>query len=69
MSLYSGKIKFHQMKDFSSNERFGKNDETAIKIIPELKESITVISAIIQEATNKKKNIIVTATVTIEFAY
>ena len=67
LSLYSSKLNFHQMKDFSSNERFGKNDETASKRIPELKESMTAISAIIQDATIKKKNLIVTATVNIEF--
>jgi len=68
MSLYSSKLSFHQMKDFSSTERFGKNDETASKRIPELKKNMTVISAIIQEATDKKENLIVTATVDIEFA-
>ena len=46
------------MKDFSSNERPGIYDETAGKRIPEMKESLTVISAIIQEATNKKKMLI-----------
>jgi len=68
MSLYSSKLNFHQMKDFSSTERFGKNDETAIKRIPELKESMTVIAAIIQEATDTKNNLLVTASVNIEFA-
>jgi hypothetical protein len=68
MSLYSSKLNFHQMKNFGSNERFGKNDETATKRIPELKESMTVISAIIQEAANTKKNLLVTASVNIEFA-
>ncbi|MBC7509289.1 MAG: hypothetical protein H7320_11165 [Ferruginibacter sp.] len=43
------------MKNFSSTERFGKNDETADKRIQELKKSMIVISAIIQEATDKKK--------------
>ena len=68
MSLYSSKLNFHQMKNFSSIERFGKKDETSTKRIPELKESLRVISAIIQEAASKKKKLILTATVNIEFA-
>jgi len=68
ISLYSSKLNFHQMKDFSSTERFGKKDELATKRIPELKESMAVISAIVEEATNKKKKLIVTAAVNIEFA-
>ena len=68
MSLYSSKLSFHQMKDFSSIERFGKKDETAIKRIPDLKESMAVIAAIIQEADKKEKKLILSATVNIEFA-
>lgn len=29
--LYTSKIQFHQMKNFSSIERFGKEDEVSIK--------------------------------------
>jgi hypothetical protein len=68
MSLFLSKRNFHQMKDFSPTERFGKKDETATKRIPELKENMAVISAIIQGATTKKKKLILTATVNIEFA-
>ncbi len=67
INLYTSKINFHLMKNFSSTERFGKMDETASKRIPQLKESMTIISAIIQEATDKKKKLKVTATVNIEF--
>jgi predicted transcriptional regulator len=42
-NVFSSKIQFHQMKNFSSQERFGKDDITALKRIPELKESIDKI--------------------------
>ena len=67
-NLYTSKLNFHLMKNFSSTERFGKSDETSNKKIPELKKSMAIISAIIEEATNKKKKLIVNATVNIEFA-
>lgn len=67
-NLYTSKLNFHLMKNFSSTERFGKSDETSNKKIPELKKSMAIISAIIEEATSKKKKLIVNATVNIEFA-
>lgn len=67
MSLYSSKLNFHQMRDFSSTERFGKKDEIASKRIPEIRESIAVISAIIQEAVNNNKKLSIKAAVNIEF--
>ena len=66
-NLYTSKLNFHLMKNFSSTERFGKSDETSNKKIPELKKSMAIISAIIEEATSKKKKLIVNATVNIEF--
>ena len=40
MNIYSTKIQFHELKNFSSKERFGKPDEMALKRIPQLKISI-----------------------------
>ena len=67
-NLYTSKLNFHLMKNFSSTERFGKSDETSNKKIPELKKSMAIISTIIEKATSKKKKLIVNATVNIEFA-
>ena len=66
MNLYTSKINFHLMKNFSSMERFGKNDETADKRIPELKSSMKAIAAIIEEASDQQKKLLVTATVNID---
>lgn len=49
-SIFSSKIQFHQMKNFSSQERFGEDDKTALKRIPELKNSIEKIFKIIESA-------------------
>ncbi|WP_394771882.1 hypothetical protein [Mucilaginibacter sp.] len=65
-NLYSSKINFHTMKNFSANERFGKNDEVAARKIPKLKESLAIISSIIQKADEKNKTLVITAIINVE---
>ena len=48
MNLFSSKINFHSLKNFSSMERFGKEDSQAVKRIPELEESKRIIAAMIK---------------------
>jgi hypothetical protein len=50
MNVFLSKIHFHQNKNLSSEERFGKEDLTALKRIPELKSSMEMISQLIEEA-------------------
>jgi len=38
-TLFSDKIKFHQQKNFSEEERFGRIDQDSVKRIEELKTS------------------------------
>ncbi|WP_281239666.1 MULTISPECIES: hypothetical protein [Flavobacterium] len=68
MDLFINKINFHQKKNFSSQERYGKEDEIAIRRIPELKESVEAISRIITEGTTQNQNIVITSTVHIRFS-
>ena len=65
-NLYKSKINFHLMKNFSALERFGKNDKMAGRKIRKLKESLTIISTIIQKASERNKSLIITATVNID---
>jgi len=57
MDVFSSKIQFNQMKNFSSEERFGKEDITAVKRIPELKKSMDIISKLIEEAKQNNETI------------
>lgn len=50
MNVFLEKIQFHKNKNFSSEERFGKEDITAVKRILELKRSMDSISKLIEEA-------------------
>ena len=43
LNVFSSKLQFHQMKNFSNYERFGTKDENGHRRIDELKESITLI--------------------------
>ncbi|MBW4361736.1 hypothetical protein [Flavobacterium taihuense] len=68
MNLFINKINFHEKKNFSSHERYGKEDKTATRRIPELKESVETISQIITEATAQNQKIVITSTVNIHFS-
>jgi len=50
MNVFSGKIQFHQMKNLSSLEFYGKDDDAALNRIAELKQSISEILKYIEEA-------------------
>ncbi|MEI7676494.1 MAG: hypothetical protein WCJ03_06925 [Bacteroidales bacterium] len=49
-NVFSSKIKFHALQNFSSQERFGKDDLVAVKRIPELKAELDEIKRLIDEA-------------------
>ena len=58
-SMFNSKINFHNIQNWSSQERYGKDDETAQKKIPLLKNEIEKLEEIILEAkTNNKKLVI-----------
>lgn len=65
MNLYSTNINFHKLKNFISQERFGENDATAQKRIPELKEGMEQVLQIVSEARAKNKSLIVTSEICI----
>lgn len=55
-NVFSTKIHFHQMKNFSSLERYSKEDEIAITRLPELKRELKRSLAFLEnsEISNKK---------------
>lgn len=54
MNIFSTKIHFHEMKNFSSQEQFGEHDEIAQKRIPALRNEMKKLEEILSEAKNKK---------------
>ncbi len=65
MSVFLAKINFHEKKIFSSQVRFGKDDELAINRIPKLKKEIEKMLQIISEAKLKNKRLVITSAINI----
>lgn len=65
MNIFLTKINFHEMKDFSSQERFGKQDEIAMKRIPALKTEIQKLKKILLEAKAQNKKLAVSSEINI----
>lgn len=64
-SVLSTKINFHRLKNFSSQERLGKDDEVAQNRIFEIKKEMKKLEKILCEAHEKNKKLIVSADINI----
>jgi cell fate (sporulation/competence/biofilm development) regulator YlbF (YheA/YmcA/DUF963 family) len=67
-NVFSTKINFHEVKNFSSIERFGHNDETAQKRIPALKREVEKLTKILAEAKANNKRIEIRSEIQISFS-
>lgn len=67
-SVFASKILFHKIKNLSSLERFGKEDETAINRIHHLKKSMENLFLILDEAEKKGCKLEVSSKISIQFA-
>lgn len=65
MSMFSSKINFHNMQNWSSQERFGKEDEIAKKRIPALKNEMKKLEELLSEAKNKNKILMINSEINI----
>ena len=65
MSMFSSKINFHNIKNWSSQERFGEDDENAQKKIPALRNEIKKLEEILLEAKAKNKKVMVNSEIKI----
>lgn len=66
--LFQDKIKFHELKNFSSMERTGKADEHSLKRIEQLKENCQRIAELIQAHKNDPENFIIESTVNVTYS-
>jgi len=65
MNIISSKINFHNIKNLSSQERFGKDDAIAQKRIPALRNEIKKLEGILLEAKAKNKQLLVSSAINI----
>jgi hypothetical protein len=68
LNIFSTKINFHEMKNFSSQERFGKKNEISQKRIPKLKKSVEKMHKIIEKAIAKNRKLIITSEICIRLS-
>lgn len=61
INIYSTKINFHEMINFSSLERFGNANNASLKRIPILKENIEKIIELTEEMNDKNQNFIISS--------
>ena len=64
-SMFVSKINFHNIQNWSSQERYGKDDETAQMKIPLLKNEIEKLEEIILEAKANNKKLIINSEINI----
>ncbi len=65
MNIFLTKINFHEKKNFSSQIRYGIDDETSKKRIPELKMQIEKLLEIVKEAKSKNQKMMITSEINI----
>ena len=65
MNMFSSKINFHTVKNWSSQERYGQDDEIAQKKIPALRDEIKKLELILAEAKVKSKKIVLSSEINI----
>lgn len=64
-NMFSSKINFHNIKNWSSQERFQKDDEIAQKRIPALKIEMAKLQTILSEAKANNKRLVVNSEINI----
>lgn len=64
-NVFSSKIQFHELKNFSSLERLGKADKHSQKRIPELKKALLQIEKTVEKARKKNKRVKIESEITI----
>ena len=65
IDLFSRKTNFHEIKNFSANERFGKDDPVHVKRIAALTRSMEQLTALFREIEGSNKKLIVRSVVSI----
>lgn len=67
LSIFKSKIRFHRMKNFSTQERFGKDDENAISRMLELQETLASIFKVIETAEKENQVLEIRAEIIFNF--
>jgi hypothetical protein len=66
-NIFNAKIQFHELKNFSSKERLGKEDELAIKKVKQLKVELEKFKHILLDKEASQNKVYVSSTIDILF--
>lgn len=67
LSIFKSKIRFHRMKNFSTKERFGKDDENALSRMLQLQETLASIFKVIETAEKENQVLEIRAEIIFNF--
>ena len=67
LNVFKSKIRFHRLKNFSSEERFGKNDEKALSRMVQLQETLVSIFKVIDSAEKENQILEIKAEIILNF--
>ncbi len=67
LNMFSSKINFHNMKNWSSQERFGKDDLIAQNRIPALNNEVKKLELILTESKAKNLKLVISSEIKISF--
>lgn len=67
LDLYNKNINFNKVKNFSSQVRFGEDDEMALEHIENLTKSVNYLTQLLKDAQVENKNLVIKSV--IEIAY
>jgi hypothetical protein len=63
--MINSKINYHNIKNWSSQERYGKDDEIAQKRIPELRQHMENLRAFLSDNQNRNKRFLISSEINI----
>jgi hypothetical protein len=64
-AMFTSKLNFLNIKNWSSQERYGKEDEMARKRIPALRNEMKKLEEILSEAKSKNKMLVISSEINI----
>lgn len=64
-NIFSEKINFHLMKNYSSQERFGKDDENATQRIQQLRQELKLLQETLSDEKWANKKLIISSEIKI----
>ncbi len=67
MNMFLSKINYHNIKNWSAHERFGKPDEIAQIRIPALRNEMQKLEEILEEAKAGNKKLVINSEIRISF--